>query len=382
MPNARKNLCAKTRKADDPYEIWTTPDGSWTWYVLKKWQVDDWELKASWSVVHAHWRRHRWKNNGTVLMGDGRLETDQTRLAAGHVELRAGELVWLDGRTPRKVLGEQFVAAWCALAAPPTSVTAKILMADAGLYDTPQEVMLDHAVATIRRGLSWFFAPVSICGDLFGPPREEPWRTLNLSLVADRGRSKASHNMELPEYLGPLLFGCELFLAGQNLLAPDHWTKAPCLGISLGDLWTWASQQQQLVTIKAQRLRDEVAKQYGFVRIEWKEGLSAHAWLRGEKCTDSWSGRRLSAWQGTGKEHVIITDTGKVYVNGIFRCVVEGKVATLPPEDQVVRRMLSVATTHRERIVTLKDDLPVLERLFADYKDARVFEHVMKGAET
>lgn len=34
-----KNLCGKTRKADKPYEIWS--NGTWTWYVLKKWQADD-----------------------------------------------------------------------------------------------------------------------------------------------------------------------------------------------------------------------------------------------------------------------------------------------------------------------------------------------------
>lgn len=31
-----KNLCAKTVKRDDAYEVWS--DGSWTWYCLKKYQ--------------------------------------------------------------------------------------------------------------------------------------------------------------------------------------------------------------------------------------------------------------------------------------------------------------------------------------------------------
>ena len=35
------NPFAKTRPNDNPYEIWTSHDGSWQWYVLKKWQVDD-----------------------------------------------------------------------------------------------------------------------------------------------------------------------------------------------------------------------------------------------------------------------------------------------------------------------------------------------------
>jgi len=33
-----KNLCNKTRKVDNPYEVWATPDGSWEWKVLKKYQ--------------------------------------------------------------------------------------------------------------------------------------------------------------------------------------------------------------------------------------------------------------------------------------------------------------------------------------------------------
>jgi len=33
-----KNLCGKTVKKENPYEIWSSYDGSWKWYVLKKYQ--------------------------------------------------------------------------------------------------------------------------------------------------------------------------------------------------------------------------------------------------------------------------------------------------------------------------------------------------------
>ena len=46
-----KNLCAKTRPKHDPYEIWQSQDGSWTWNVLKKWQGDDKEA----SNPYARW---------------------------------------------------------------------------------------------------------------------------------------------------------------------------------------------------------------------------------------------------------------------------------------------------------------------------------------
>lgn len=45
---AVKNLCAKTVKRENAYEIWETVDGKWTWYVLKKWQTDDNKEYARW----------------------------------------------------------------------------------------------------------------------------------------------------------------------------------------------------------------------------------------------------------------------------------------------------------------------------------------------
>ena len=43
-----KNLCAKMRSLNDPYEIWISQDGRWEWRVLKKNQADDNKLNATW----------------------------------------------------------------------------------------------------------------------------------------------------------------------------------------------------------------------------------------------------------------------------------------------------------------------------------------------
>ena len=43
-----KNSFAKMRKADNPYEVWESFDGTWKWYVLKKWQIDDDKPYARW----------------------------------------------------------------------------------------------------------------------------------------------------------------------------------------------------------------------------------------------------------------------------------------------------------------------------------------------
>ena len=40
------NLFAKTRKVNDPYEIYRA--GGWEWRVLKKWQIDDNKPYARW----------------------------------------------------------------------------------------------------------------------------------------------------------------------------------------------------------------------------------------------------------------------------------------------------------------------------------------------
>lgn len=41
-----RNLCAKRRPIEDPYEIWV--EGTWEWRVLKKYQVDDGKPYARW----------------------------------------------------------------------------------------------------------------------------------------------------------------------------------------------------------------------------------------------------------------------------------------------------------------------------------------------
>lgn len=43
MESPTKNLCGKTRKVDNPYEVWVS--GDWTWKVLKKYQSPAAEAK-------------------------------------------------------------------------------------------------------------------------------------------------------------------------------------------------------------------------------------------------------------------------------------------------------------------------------------------------
>lgn len=41
MPIPKTNTQAKTRPKNDPYEVWQSFDGSWTWNVLKKYQTPE-----------------------------------------------------------------------------------------------------------------------------------------------------------------------------------------------------------------------------------------------------------------------------------------------------------------------------------------------------
>ena len=47
----KKNLCGKMislKDLDKAYEVWQSEDGSWTWYCLKKYQIDDEKPYARW----------------------------------------------------------------------------------------------------------------------------------------------------------------------------------------------------------------------------------------------------------------------------------------------------------------------------------------------
>lgn len=40
-----KNPCGKTVTRENAYEVWATPNHSWVWYVLKKYQNPEQEAK-------------------------------------------------------------------------------------------------------------------------------------------------------------------------------------------------------------------------------------------------------------------------------------------------------------------------------------------------
>lgn len=49
-----KNTQGKRRPIDNPYEVWRSPDGSWEWKVLKKYQTPEKEA----ANPYARWLCH------------------------------------------------------------------------------------------------------------------------------------------------------------------------------------------------------------------------------------------------------------------------------------------------------------------------------------
>ena len=46
-----KNERGKTRKIDNPYSVWMSPDGQWIWAILKHYQAPDNEQKNPYARV-------------------------------------------------------------------------------------------------------------------------------------------------------------------------------------------------------------------------------------------------------------------------------------------------------------------------------------------
>ena len=93
---------------------------------------------------------------------------------------------------------------------------------------------------------------------------------------------------------------------------------------------------------KAEGLRRDIALRFGFEEYD----------------NNGWRKRKLG-------DEVVISSDLRVHINHKFVCIVSSKSSLLPYEDEVARRMLAVATAHRNQIYTIKGEAKeALERLF------------------
>ena len=128
------------------------------------------------------------------------------------------------------------------------------------------------------------------------------------------------------------------YFATINLLQ-DHPQHSEAFEITIGELFRRFHIE---VGQRAENLRRDVALRFGF-----------------EECDNNeWRKRKL-------RDEVIISSDLKVHINHKFVCIVSAKSSQLPYDDEVARRMLAVATAHRDQIYTIKGETKeALERLF------------------
>ena len=109
-------------------------------------------------------------------------------------------------------------------------------------------------------------------------------------------------------------------------------------GITIGELFRRFHIE---VGQRAKGLRRDVAQAWGF-----------------EECSEGWRKRK-------DQDEVLISSNLRVHINRKFVCIVSAKSSQLPHDDEVARRMLAVATAHRDQIYTIKGEVKeALERLF------------------
>ncbi len=325
-------------------------------------------------LIHVHWARE-----GTALTGTGHLTATLTPHTGHSVGQAApGESVPLtEAGAPdfSRRYGPAFIRAWAELPALPTGTAFRIILAMAGHTDTPQEALLTWCVGAVRAALGELEASDGLIDAVLG--RARPPGTLAALLRPALARVRAGATprevIAVPRpatlmWADRLVRACELFLVGTNLIVPDLETD-PVLDIPLAEVWQRGLEQERLATLKAGQLRRAVVRRFGFTEIS---SHGERAWVRATAPVprSRWALDRFLR----ETPNVLVTETCRVYVSGQYRCVVEGLAADLPHADQVVRRLLAVATRHRERSSTLRQDLPLLNSLFANVADAQLWD--------
>jgi len=347
-------------------------------------------------------------NGGVALTGHGHLCTDLAHDRYTSAQAAVNEYVLLDSdRRPQLresgysrygrwsfecVVGPACVEAWLQLRDQPTRTALQIIIAMAGHEDTPQEALLTWCLGAVTRRLQELADDRTVIHGFLGYPQ----RTLTVgdllrpALQRVRkgtapcevltGRASAGGNatrVAQPEWSQPLVRAIERFLVGTNLIAPDLETT-DLLDMPLSDVWERYREHEHRANLRAGQLRAAVIVRFGFQEIEWEDET---AWVRTNPSLP-YGMRPYQIRELLKKQpHVIVTDGCRIYVNGTYRCVVEGRSADLPYADHVVRRLLAVATSHRERIHTLTGDLSILTELFAPYRQARIWDLVADAPE-
>lgn len=279
----------------------------------------------------------------SVVLSDGTFRVfSKGRYSQQQVAI--GEFADLSISDPWERLYSQFFVDACLnLGFPIHTFAFQIIKKYAAMTESPQETMLNCCIKTVKN---------TTCSETFGNwssrERLSIGDVLLPSLSALDGNDHYWYDIPL---LQTIVDACDMFLSTKNLLRNDLRTE-PWMATPLHEIVQWYVQQYKRAETRAQMLLTEVSKELGF-----------------QHKNDHWIKQK-------GVNYVTIGDNLRVSVNGHFRCIVDGTSVPLPPGDQLVKRMLGLATTHRNTISTLAWDQPVLDEIFDDVDKVRLWDLV------
>ena len=283
--------------------------------------------KLTFHRIMNRWTGGRRSGNTVVLLSNGEFKqaSSLTGIAEYLLEsqyciIRRGEKYYLHHRN--------FVNSLMEIDIPLQLVPHFIERSNTGRDDSPQEVLMGDYSVTFTRLLStefillWEFSTGKPIGEI---TLEELWPQVPLAPM--RSYSGITPHSYIRRYFSTINTLREI---------PPH---GEAFRITLGEVFRRFHIE---VGEKARELRQEVASKYGF------EPTSDGGWIKRK-----------------GSDMVEIKDDLGVHINRKFICVVSAKTSYLPYDDEVARRMLTVATAHRNQIYTFRGEAKsTLERLF------------------
>lgn len=222
-----------------------------------------------------------------------------------------------------------YVNALSEISIPHWLVTNLINRPNTGRDDTPQELLINDYARTFDSKLhttailKWEHETGK---SILAIPLKELWD------------SKFKPDIRVSRYSSDFHLTLSRYFATINLLQeqPQH---SEAFNVTIGDLFRRFHVE---VGQRAENLRRDVAQTWGFE----------------EYGDNGWRKRK-------GGDEVVISSDLRVHINRRFICIVSAKSSQLPHDDEVARRMLAVATAHRDQIYTIRGEVKeALERLF------------------
>ena len=277
------------------------------------------------------WRRNTRKSSGNtevVLLSNGEFKESKDLtgvnnwlLESQYYLIKRGDRYYAYHRNYVQALSEVSVPLWLV----PQLIER---VSATGRDDTPQELLISDYSILFNQWLD----TTSIL--MWEHKNRDPILLITLRELWDTHIKVSDRS---PIYNTGFVMCLSRYFTTINLLK-EHPQHSEAFNITLGEIF-----QRFYIAVgeRAEGLRRDVAQAWGFE--EYNKG-----WRKSK-----------------GGDVVTIGNDLKVHINNKFVCIVSAKSSNLPHDDEVARRMMAVATAHRNQIYTIKGELKeALERLF------------------